>query len=189
MQRWQRYVDKEGRRQDAAHCYIHPLLQDGKHPNLHILTESKVVRVLFDESTPPRAIGVEYKPNAKHQPVLMLSQPVHQTVKANKLVIVSAGALGTPQILERSGVGSPKILEKVGVPVVADLPGVGEEYQDHHLMLYPYKSAAAPEHTLDALLSGRKDFAQAVAQKDPQLGWNGIGKSKPGSPFSRCPQH
>ena len=50
--RWQRYVSKDGKRQDTAHCYIHPLLQDGQHPNLHLLCQAKVVRVIFDDSTP-----------------------------------------------------------------------------------------------------------------------------------------
>lgn len=115
-------MSPDGKRQDAAHRFIHPLLQDGDHPNLHILTESKVIRVLFDESTPPRAIGIEYKPNGDHQPELALSKPVHKTIKANKLVVIAAGALGSPQILERSGVGNPDILKKVGISVVADVP-------------------------------------------------------------------
>lgn len=105
-----------------------------------------------------------------------LSKPVRTTVKAKKLVVVSAGALGTPQILERSGVGNPDILNKVGVPVVANVPGVGENYQDHHLTLYPFKSTLAPHETLDGILSGRQDFAQLAAEKNPILGWNGIGR-------------
>lgn len=150
-------------------------MQDGKHPNLQILLESKVVRVLFDESSPPRAIGIEYKPNTEHQPELSLSKPVHKTLKAKKLVVVTAGALGTPQILERSGVGNAKILEGLDIPVVADVPGVGENYQDHHLLLYPYKSNLDEAETLDGILSGRKDFVKALGEKDPMLGWNGIG--------------
>lgn len=129
-----------GKRQDAAHRYIHPLLQSGDYPNLHILIESKVIRVLFDESSPPKAIGVEYKPNKNAQPEIGLSKPVHSIIKAKKLVVVSSGALGTPQILERSGVGNPEILKKLDIPVVADVPGVGENYQDHNLLLYPYKT-------------------------------------------------
>jgi choline dehydrogenase-like flavoprotein len=121
-QRWQRYVDPDGKRQDAAHRYVHPLLQDGQHPNLHILVESKVIRVLFDESSPPRAIGIEYKPNPEHQLETALSKPIHKIVKATKLVIVSAGALGTPQVLERSGVGSPSILKSLDIPVIANVP-------------------------------------------------------------------
>ena len=106
-----------------------------------------------------------------------LSKPIAKVIKANKLVVVTAGALGTPQILERSGVGNPELLKKLDVPVVADVPGVGENYQDHHLLLYPYKSSLESEETLDCILSGRKDFAKAAEAKDPMLGWNAIGKS------------
>jgi alcohol oxidase len=104
-----------------------------------------------------------------------LSKPVHQIVKANKLVVVSTGALGTPQVLERSGVGNPEILNKLSVPVVSTVPGVGENYQDHQLLLYPYKSSLDSEETLDCILSGRKDFVKAAGEKDPMLGWNAIG--------------
>jgi alcohol oxidase len=152
-------------------------LQDGQHPNLHILPESKVIRVLFDESSPPKAIGIEYKPNEDHQPSISLSKPVHSVIKARKLVVVTAGALGTPQVLERSGVGNPEILKKLNIPVVADVPGVGENYQDHQLVLYPYRSSLDESETLDGILSGRKDFVKALEEKDPMLGWNGIGIS------------
>lgn len=97
-------------------------------------------------------------------------------MKASKLVVVSAGALGTPQILERSGVGGAELLKKLNIPVVSDVPGVGDQYQDHHLLLYPYKSSLDSEETLDGILSGRKDFGKAAAAKDPMLGWNAIGK-------------
>ena len=96
---------------------------------------------------------------------------------AKKMVIVSAGALGTPQILERSGVGGAGLLQKLDIPVVADVSGVGESYQDHHLILYPYKTSYGPEDTLDRILSGRTKFEDAVANKDPILGWNAIGES------------
>ncbi len=135
--------------------------------------------MLFDESSPPKAIGVEYKPNSENQPELSLSKPVHKTVKANKLVVVTAGALGTPQILERSGVGNAEILKKLDIPVVADIKGVGENYQDHHLLLYPYRSSLGEGETLDGILSGRKDFVKALGEKDPMLGWNGIGGLSP----------
>jgi len=65
---------------------------------------------------------------------------------------------------------------------VADVPGVGENYQDHHLVLYPYKSSLDENETLDGILSGRKDFVKALGDKDPMLGWNGIdicGKRRP----------
>lgn len=137
---------------------------------------------MFDESSPPKAVGIEYKVNPEHQPELSLSKPVHKTITAKKLVVVTAGALGTPQVLERSGVGNPEVLKKLDIPVVADLPGVGENYQDHNLLLYPYKSNLGESETLDGILSGRKDFVQALEAQDPMLGWNGIGKLFSNSP-------
>jgi alcohol oxidase len=51
------------------------------------------------------------------------------TVRATKLVVVSAGAFGSPTILERSGIGAEAVLERCGIEQVVDLPGVGENYQ------------------------------------------------------------
>ncbi|CAD0017979.1 unnamed protein product, partial [Aureobasidium pullulans] len=157
---------------DAAHTYIHPLMQSGDYPNLHLLLESKVTRVLFDDNK--RASGIEYIPTPSSQPVGGVNGTEPFQVKAKRMVVVSAGALGTPSVLERSGVGSKEVLEKLDIPVVSDLPDVGENYQDHHLVLYPYKTSLKPEQTLDGLLSGRKDFGESIQNQDPMLGWNGI---------------
>ena len=51
------------------------------------------------------------------------------------MVVLSSGTLGTPQILERSGVGNGDLLRQLGIKVVSNLPGVGEEYQDHYTNL------------------------------------------------------
>ena len=142
------------------------------YPNLHLLLETKVVRVLFDSSN--TANGVEVSPTSTYQATIALSKPSSETITARKLVVVSAGALGTPSILERSGVGAASLLSKLEIPLVSDLPGIGENYQDHHLLLYPYKTALKPEDTIDGLLSGRLDFVAAMEAKNPLLGWNSI---------------
>jgi len=67
------------------------------------------------------------------------------TVRARRQVVVCAGALGTPAILERSGIGSKEILEHTGVEVQVDLPGVGKELQDHQVGL-GLESSLTPEH-------------------------------------------
>ncbi|RFU31691.1 hypothetical protein B7463_g4649, partial [Scytalidium lignicola] len=126
-----------------------------------------VVRVVFDNSNPPRATGVECKPNAKHQPSLSFSNPVKSVINAKKLVVVTAGTLGSPQILERSGVGNPDVLKRVDIPVVSNVPGVGENYQDHNIIFYPYNTTLAPEETFDGIVSGRKDVSRARAAKEP----------------------
>ena len=170
-----RYIGLDGKRQDAAHAYIHPLLRDGKHTNLYILLETKVTRVLFDENK--SAVGVEYIHNPPSPPVTSLSDKlkvVTGTVKARKLVVVSSGAMGTPLILERSGIGNKALLQKLNIPVIADIPGVGEAYQDHLALLYPFKTNLSPDATLDGILSGRLDFTKAVAENNPILSWNSV---------------
>lgn len=171
VDRWLRYVSTDGKRQDTAHAYLHPKLQDGKHPNLHVLVESKVLRVLFDENK--RAIGVEYTPNPDFQAVTSPTHPKF-TVMARRLVVVSCGACGTPSVLERSGLGDPEVLKRAGVPVVVDLPGVGHEYQDHNAAIFPYKTNLKPHETLDEILSGRADVASLIERNDKILGWNAV---------------
>lgn len=147
-------------------------MQSGDYPNLHLLVDSKVTRVLFDDNK--RATGLEYIPAPSTQPITGVNGSPVSTVTAKRMVVVSAGALSTPSILERSGVGNKDILTKLDIPVVSDLPDVGEHYQDHHLVLYPYKTSLKPEHTIDAFLAGRKDFGEAIQNNDPMLGWNAI---------------
>ncbi|KAI0487114.1 GMC oxidoreductase [Xylaria cf. heliscus] len=172
FERWLRYVSPEGKRSDTAHMYLHPRLRDGKHPNLHVLVESQVVRVLFDQDK--RACGVEYQSNPLFQAQGTPTPPTKHTVRARKLVVVSSGACGTPSVLERSGIGRADILDRAGVPLVEDLPGVGHDYQDHHLLLYPFKTSLESHETIDDLISGRLSAQEAAERKDPRLGWNGV---------------
>ncbi|KAH7065812.1 GMC oxidoreductase-domain-containing protein [Paraphoma chrysanthemicola] len=166
FQRWQRYVSPDGKRQDTAHRYLHPKLEDGQHKNLHVLVESKVDRVIFDDNK--RAVGVEYTPNPEFQAVIGLTGHPTKTVKARKLVVVTCGACGTPPVLERSGVGDSKFLARAGVKVVEELRGVGKDYQDHHLLLYPYRTNLNPDQTIDRILSGRVDAAELVKNNDKE---------------------
>ncbi|KAH7013660.1 GMC oxidoreductase-domain-containing protein [Ilyonectria destructans] len=175
FQRWYRSVSPEGRRQDAATAYLHAKLNGDKYPNLHVLVESKVVRVLLDDEK--RAVGVEYTPNPAFQVGTGITQHPKLTVKARKLVVVSCGALGTPLVLERSGLGDPKILEKADVPVQVDLPGVGHSYEDHQLVLYPYQTNLQPHETIDRVLRNPDKRQELIDSKDPVLGWNSIDVS------------
>jgi len=128
--------------------------------------------VLFDENK--RASGVEYTPNPEFQAIIGLTAHPTKTVKARKLVVVTCGACGTPPVLERSGLGDSKFLARAGVPVVEELRGVGKDYQDHHLLLYPYRTNLDPDQTIDRILSGRVDAAELVKNNDKVLGWNAI---------------
>ncbi|KAI1368349.1 GMC oxidoreductase [Xylaria arbuscula] len=162
VQRAMRYVDPEGRRQDTAHRYLFPRLNDGRHPNLHVLLQSRVKRVLFDGK---RAVGVEYRP---------FQTDTLKAAKARKLVIVSCGALGSPLVLERSGIGNPDILRSVNVPIVSNVPSVGSHYQDHQVTCYAYKSCLEPGETIDAVWTGRLDLQGLIDDNYPILGWNAV---------------
>lgn len=72
-----------------------------------------------------KAIGVEYVFDKQVYPDA--EQSVH-TVLASRLVVLSAGAMGSPLVLERSGIGAASVLEKAGIKQLVDLPGVGKEY-------------------------------------------------------------
>ncbi|EEU38475.1 uncharacterized protein NECHADRAFT_98136 [Fusarium vanettenii 77-13-4] len=176
FQRWHRHVSPEGRRQDTATAYLHEKMNNqAKYPNLHVLVQSKVVRVLLDDDK--RAVSVEYTPNPAFQVDTNTTQHPKLTIKACKLVVVSCGALGTPLVLERSGLGDPKVLEKAGVPVQVDLAGVGSNYEDHQLILYPYKTNLQPHETIDRVLRNPDKHQELIDAKDPVLGWNSIDVS------------
>ncbi|WP_336213662.1 GMC family oxidoreductase [Nonomuraea sp. LPB2021202275-12-8] len=100
-----------GRRWSAADGYLRPAL---KRPNLTLITEANVDRVVFDGT---RATGVEHSGGA--------------VLRARREVILSAGAIGSPYLLLRSGVGAADELRDAGVPIVHDLPEVGKNLQDH----------------------------------------------------------
>ncbi|KAI0903248.1 GMC oxidoreductase-domain-containing protein [Ustulina deusta] len=168
VQRAMRYVDSNGKRQDTAHRYLLPRIAGGKHPNLHALLETEVVRVVLENQV---AVGVECQPNSSFQKATSLST---QTIRAKKMIIISCGALGSPLILERSGIGDSKILEAAGIRSVTDLPGVGRDYQDHQMMVYSYKSCLTPEETLDSIVCGRVSPQELVDNNASILGWNGI---------------
>ncbi|KAI3339111.1 alcohol oxidase-like protein [Ustulina deusta] len=156
-----RFVGPDGLRQDAAHSYLHPRLEGGKHPNLHVVVEAKVERVILDDK---RATGVVYRSSSAS------AGSEARSVKARRMVVVSSGAFGTPAILERSGIGNPQILKQAGVKPVVELAGVGDGYEDHHLMGYPYKSSLNPDETHDAINGGRFDMENPETRK--LLGWN-----------------
>ncbi|MFQ5554155.1 MAG: choline dehydrogenase [Acidimicrobiia bacterium] len=114
-----------GRRLSAARAYLHPVI---RRPNLEVKTRALVTRILFEGR---RAVGVEY-----------VHQGRPRTLRAQE-VIVCGGAINTPQLLQLSGIGNARELEMLGIDVVAHLPGVGENMQDH-LEVYIQHSAARP---------------------------------------------
>ena len=114
---------KEGKRHSAAAAFLLPVLQ---RPNLTTMTGALVTRLLFEGV---RTIGVEYL----HEGML------HQ-VRINQEVILSAGAFDSPKLLMLSGIGDAAQLQAMGIPIVANLPGVGQNLQDHILAPVIYEA-------------------------------------------------
>ncbi len=129
-------TQKDGERHSAAAAFIHPNLD---RPNLHVRTDAHITRVLFDQR---RATGVEYERGDRVD-----------SVRARREVVMSAGAFGTPQILMASGVGPGAHLQEFGIAPVLDVPGVGQNLQDHISALLIYR-ARIPDHTLGVSATG-----------------------------------
>lgn len=104
---------RRGRRLSSARAYLHPVM---KRKNLTVKTRAMVTKVIFDGK---RATGVEVIIKGKRQ------------VISAREIILCGGAINTPQILQLSGIGNAKELSAMGIQVIADLPGVGENLQDH----------------------------------------------------------
>jgi choline dehydrogenase len=105
---------RRGRRWSAATAFLKPIL---KRPNLQLATGAHVERIVFEGR---RAAGLRYRQDGQSR-----------EARAKGEVILAAGAIGSPQLLELSGVGAPDRLGAIGVSVVHALPGVGESLQDH----------------------------------------------------------
>jgi choline dehydrogenase len=116
---------QRARRLSAARAYLHPVL---KRPNLEVVCRALVTRVLFEGT---RAVGVEVARGRRLERV------------GAREVILCGGAINSPQLLQLSGVGSSEHLESVGVEVVHELPGVGENLQDH-LEVYVQHASTQP---------------------------------------------
>ena len=113
----------KGKRESAATAYLKPIMK--KRSNLQIETEALATKLQFDGT---RCTGVTYEQNG-----------TTHTAIANKEVIVSGGAVNSPQLLLLSGIGDNAHLQEMGIPVVVDLPGVGQNLIDHMLIILAYK--------------------------------------------------
>ncbi len=108
----------KGRRWSTAMGYLRPALKRG---NVMLQPNTLAMRLLFEHSaTEPRAIGVEVEQDGKRV-----------QFHARREVILSGGAINSPQLLQLSGIGNPEHLKPLGIEMVADVPGVGENLQDH----------------------------------------------------------
>ena len=122
---------RNGWRSSSTTAYLRPAAQ---RPNLRVETGAHVTKILFEGK---RAVGVQSKKGE---------------FRAAREVILSAGALQSPQLLQLSGIGPVSLLASLGIPVLADLPGVGENLQDHLQLRLMYK-CTKPITTNDDLRS------------------------------------
>ena len=139
-----------GRRLSASRAYLHPVTD---RKNLEVETGTLISRVLFDGN---RAVGVEYRQRGR----------THTARGAH--ILLCAGAFGSAQLLQLSGVGPADLSESLDIPVVADLPGVGENLQDH-LEVYIQYASSQPVSMQPALKFWRRPWIglQWLARKGP----------------------
>ena len=115
-------TQKGGRRWSTAKAYLEPALN---RPNLHLETNAHTTAVVLEGR---RAVGVSYCQGG-----------TDKEADAGREVILAAGAVQSPQILELSGIGDPAILRQNGIDVSHELAGVGANYQDHYIVRQTWK--------------------------------------------------
>lgn len=136
-------TQKRGRRWSAADAFLRPAL---RRPNLTVRTGAQVDRITFDGK---RASGVRFEVDG-----------VPLSAETRGEVLLSAGAIGSPAILQRSGIGNGEQLRALGIEALADLPGVGENLQDHLQIRCAYRvSGIATLNTRAASLVGKAMIA------------------------------
>ena len=161
---------KDGERCGVSRAYLHPAMD---RPNLTVLTNCLANRILFEGK---RAVGVEVEHNGQIR-----------TLKAASEVILSGGAINSPQVLKLSGVGPAAELAEHNIPLVHDLPGVGENLQDHPDVLVVNKSkkkdtlSLAPGALLSTGLKGVFDFFyRRTGQLTSNVAGPAVSSSSPG---------
>ncbi|PPQ85363.1 hypothetical protein CVT24_005434, partial [Panaeolus cyanescens] len=141
-------VDQQYRRSYARNGYFDPIRT---RSNLKLLTGYRVNEVLFDANKRAESVRMQARGTANGAATI--------TVKAAQEIVLCAGWLHTPQILQRSGVGPESLLRQANIPVVVDLPGVGSNLQDHPAVgiSYQYRTDVSPNQ---ASLYTNQTFAQ-----------------------------
>ena len=139
-----------GRRLSASQAYLHPVM---RRKNLRVKTGALIRRVVFEGR---RAVGVEYRRRGRDRTV------------RGRHILLCAGAFGSAQLLQVSGVGPADLLESLDIPVVADVPGVGENLQDH-LEVYVQYASSRPVSMQPALSVWRRPWIgmQWLARRGP----------------------
>src|ERR1700733_9738783 len=151
------YNPDDGRRSSASVAYIHPILRvDEKRPNLTVLTNAWVSKVNLTDDT---VTGVD----------ATLQDETKLTLTAKKETILCAGAIDTPRLMLLSGLGPKRQLQGLSIPVVKDIPGVGENLLDHPetIVLWELNKPVPPNQTTmdsDAGIFLRREKPNAAAK-------------------------
>jgi choline dehydrogenase len=148
-------TQKDGKRCSAAAGYISPILS---RPNLTVKTQTHVTKLLIEAN---KVIGIAYLSDGKEEKVYI-----------NREVILSAGAINSPQILMLSGIGQADELKSLDIDVVCDLPGVGKNLQDHLFLSVAYAckepvslaSAETPENIAEFIQHGQGPLTSNVGE-------------------------
>ncbi|MEN9566666.1 MAG: hypothetical protein RLZZ69_1862, partial [Cyanobacteriota bacterium] len=124
---WHHVDIKNGRRCGVRTAYLEPALT---RPNVTLNSNSQATKLLLEKN---RCVGVEYQQDG-----------ILKTARASQEVIVCAGAIQSPKLLMLSGIGNPEHLRQFNIPTVVDLPGVGENFHDHPLIIGPMGLMSEP---------------------------------------------
>lgn len=151
-------TQKDGERWSAARAYLHPHM--GVRKNLVVETGVAVLRILFEGR---RAVGVECRQGGSVR-----------IIRARREVMVSAGAFGSPQLLMLSGIGPGEQLRQHGIAVRHDLPGVGQNLQDHPDFVFAYyaRSLDLLGFSPKGLLRGGGNLLKYVRSRRGMFGTN-----------------
>jgi choline dehydrogenase len=151
-------MTRDGRRSSTAVAYLKPILS---RKNLKIRTHAQVTRLIIESG---RCVGIEYEQSGKYW-----------RVRADREVVLSAGAFDSPKLLMLSGIGPADVLRKSGIAIEADLPGVGQNLQDHLLMPHVYacrEPQPVPIMFAEAGLLHRTRTGLEAAAPDLQVNFN-----------------
>ncbi len=113
---------KGGRRNSAARAFLRPAM---KRANVQVMTHAQVTRVVIEDG---RAVGVEIDRNGQRE-----------VIRARREVILSGGAINSPQLLQLSGIGPGELLREHGIAVLRDNPNVGDHLNDHQGLNYTWR--------------------------------------------------
>ncbi|MBO2448751.1 GMC family oxidoreductase N-terminal domain-containing protein [Actinomadura barringtoniae] len=165
---WHHLDVKDGTRQGALVSYLEPALG---RPNLTLRTDAQVMRLVFEGD---RCVGVQYqqgdggaavRPDGEGRavPADDVVEPGMRTLRAAREVILCAGAIESPRLLQLSGIGDADRLREFGIPLVAQVPGVGENFHNHVL-------AGLIAETVDPVEQGRQNLSESALFTTSQPG-------------------